>query len=72
MNAYMNGGSMLVTFDDDDTFLWRIMERSIEQAIPGLKIISGTLARELEPTLPEGVKHALIFPESSSGILQVA
>jgi L-2-hydroxyglutarate oxidase LhgO len=71
MNAYENGGHMLVTFDDDDTFLWRIMERSIEEAVPGLKIISGAKAREIEPALPPGVKHALIYPQNAAGLRSV-
>jgi L-2-hydroxyglutarate oxidase LhgO len=58
----MNGGSMFVTCDDDDTLLWRIMERSIEDAVPGLKIITGEAAREIEPALPADVKHAIVIP----------
>lgn len=61
-------GSLVVAFDEkDEEHLNELYRRGIENGVPGLSIISGDKARELEPNLSEEVRSALLA--ESAGII---
>ena len=61
-------GSLVVAFDEkDEEHLNELYRRGIENGVPGLSIISGDKARELEPNLSEEISAALLA--ESAGII---
>ncbi|MBQ1358008.1 MAG: NAD(P)/FAD-dependent oxidoreductase [Oscillospiraceae bacterium] len=61
-------GSLVVAFDEkDEEHLNELYRRGIENGVPGLSIISGDKARELEPNLSEEIRAALLA--ESAGII---
>ncbi len=61
-------GSLVVAFDEkDEEHLNELYRRGIENGVPGLSIISGDKARELEPNLSDEVRSALLA--ESAGII---
>ncbi len=65
---YRRCGSLVVAFDGEQTEeLRRLFDRGLQNGVPGLTLLSGEQARELEPTLSSGVTSALLAP--SAGIV---
>lgn len=65
---YKNNGSMVLAFDSEqDEHVKTLYARGIENGIPGLSVISGDKAREIEPALSKNVTSALLC--TSSGIV---
>ena len=61
-------GSLVAAFDEkDEEHLNELYRRGIENGVPGLSIISGDKARELEPNLSEEIRAALLA--ESAGII---
>lgn len=66
--AYRNTGSLVLAFTESDTAkIGELCRRGQAKGIPGLEIISGERARELEPALSERVVQALHAP--SAGVV---
>ncbi|MCL2698996.1 MAG: NAD(P)/FAD-dependent oxidoreductase [Defluviitaleaceae bacterium] len=60
---YKQNGSLVVGFDDNDkAAIEELYRRGLANKVPGLEIISGGRARELEPALSQEVSCALIAP----------
>lgn len=60
---YNNCGSLVCAFSEDDMpALRELLERGEKNGVPGLEIVSGERARELEPALSEEIYAALWAP----------
>ncbi|MGN1094953.1 MAG: NAD(P)/FAD-dependent oxidoreductase [Eubacteriales bacterium] len=65
---YKKNGSMVIAFSEEEKeHLEKLYKRGINNGVPGLSIISGEEAREIEPNLSENVVAALLC--TSSGIV---
>ena len=57
---YKNNGSLVLAFDgEQDEHVKKLYERGVANGIPGMSVISGDEARELEPALSDKVTSAL-------------
>nr|WP_300002955.1 NAD(P)/FAD-dependent oxidoreductase [Tissierella sp.] len=66
--VYKKIGSMVIAFDQEDQLmLEELYKRGIENGVPGMEIIDGKRARELEPLISEEVTAALYC--KSAGIV---
>ncbi len=53
-------GSLVIAFgEEDERELRHLYEQGLENGVPGMEIVSGDRARELEPSLSKGVTAAL-------------
>ena len=60
-------GSLLVTYDADALpRLRKKMEQGIQNGVPGLRLLSGREAEEMEPMLKPGVAGALYAPSTGT------
>ena len=60
-------GSLLVTYDEDSVEkLKRKLENGRKSGVPGLRLISGQEAEEMEPMLRKGVASALYAPSTGT------
>lgn len=60
---FVRNGSLVLCFDEKDTgSLEALLERGKKNGVPGLRILSGEEARELEPNLTDQVVAALYAP----------
>ncbi len=60
-----NCGSMVLAFDDADLeHIQKLCEQGIANEVPGIGLVTGEQAREMEPELSEEVKGALWAPSS--------
>ncbi|MBQ9510551.1 MAG: NAD(P)/FAD-dependent oxidoreductase [Clostridia bacterium] len=65
---YKNNGSMVVAFDEEQLeHVKKLYQRGIANGVPGLSVISGDRAREIEPALSKNIAGALLC--ESSGIV---
>ena len=65
---FKRNGSMVLAFgSDEEPMLRELMDRGEKNGVPGMKILSGDEARELEPALSAEVTAALLAP--SGGIV---
>lgn len=65
---FKRNGSLVLCFEEGDlTKLERLLEKGIANRVPGVKIISGDEAREMEPNITEKAAAALLAP--SGGIV---
>ena len=56
-------GSLVIAFDEaDEKELKNLYERGVRNGVPGLEIVDGARARELEPSLSDKVTAALWAP----------
>ena len=63
---YRKTGSMVLAFDDKDrTCLETLLERGKRNGVPGLRLLAGDEARELEPELSQEVTAALLAPSAA-------
>ncbi|HKL85835.1 MAG TPA: NAD(P)/FAD-dependent oxidoreductase, partial [Treponemataceae bacterium] len=66
--TYKNVGSLVLAFDTDDKLvLTELYERGVQNKVPGLEIIDGNRAREIEPLISDAVIAALFC--KSAGIV---
>jgi glycerol-3-phosphate dehydrogenase len=66
--AFKETGAMVLCFDENDIeILQDLYDRGIANGVPDISIISGDEARNLEPSLSENVKAALVA--STSGVV---
>ena len=60
-------GSLMVSFGEDaDRVLLKKLEQGRQSGVPGLRLLSGAEARELEPSLAAGVRSALFSPTTGT------
>jgi len=60
---YKNCGSLVCAFSEEEMpVLQELIERGEKNGVPGLEIVSGERAREIEPTLSDNVYAALWAP----------
>ena len=60
-------GSLMVSFGENaDRVLQKKLENGLHCGVPGLRLISGDEARELEPALAEGISSALCAPTAGT------
>ena len=65
---YKNTGSLVLAFGEEDTeTVKRLYDRGVKNGVPGLRVLDGRQARELEPGISDTVTGALYAP--SSGIV---
>ena len=58
--TYKNIGSLVLAFDEEDKLMLdKLYNRGIENKVPGMEIIDGEAARELEPLVSEKIVGAL-------------
>lgn len=63
---YRKTGSMVLAFDEKDrTCLEELLERGRRSGVPGLRLLTGGEARELEPELAAEVSAALLAPSAA-------
>ena len=63
---FKQNGAFVIGFDEDDKAkIEKLYQRGIKNKVPGLEIISGDVARELEPRLSGDVVCALHAPTAS-------
>ncbi len=66
--SFQRNGSLVLCFEEGDlTKLERLLKKGIANRVPGVKIISGDEAREMEPNITEKAVAALFAP--SGGIV---
>ena len=59
-------GSFVTAFDEEEEETLKVLlQRGIDRALPGIKIISGDEAREMEPNLSKDVKSVLYAPSAA-------
>ncbi|MCL2218091.1 MAG: NAD(P)/FAD-dependent oxidoreductase [Defluviitaleaceae bacterium] len=64
--SYKQNGAFVIGFDENDrAVIEKLYRQGIENKVPGIEIISGDKARELEPRLSEEVICALNAPGSA-------
>ncbi len=60
---FKRNGSLVLAFGpEDEAQLKELLERGIQNGVPGLKILTGGEVRELEPAVSEKVTAALLAP----------
>ena len=60
---FKRNGSMVLAFGEEDAgTLQRLLDRGIQNGVPGVEIVSGDRARELEPNISGNVTAALVAP----------
>ena len=60
-------GSLMVSFGEKaDAVLRKKLENGLSLGVPGLRLLSGVEARQLEPSLAEGVSSALYAPTAGT------
>ena len=60
-------GSLMVSFGEKaDAVLQKKVENGLSLGVPGLRLLSGKEARQLEPSLAEGVSSALFAPTAGT------
>ena len=65
---FKRNGSMVLAFGEEDAGTLQILlDRGIQNGVPGVEIVSGDRARELEPKISGNVTAALVAP--SGGIV---
>ena len=65
---FKRNGSMVLAFGEEDAGTLQILlDRGIQNGVPGVEIVSGDRARELEPNISGNVTAALVAP--SGGIV---
>ncbi len=65
---FKRNGSMVLAFGEEDNgTLQTLLDRGIQNGVPGVEIVSGDRARELEPNISGNVTAALVAP--SGGIV---
>ena len=63
---YKKTGSMVLAFDEEDrACLETLLERGKQNGVPGLRLLTGEEARELEPELSPEVIAALLAPSAA-------
>jgi glycerol-3-phosphate dehydrogenase len=59
--SYIQNGSMIISFDENDTYkLQALYDRGIQNGVSDMEILDGDSARLIEPKLSKGVKGALL------------
>ncbi len=60
---YINNGSLVIAFDDDDIKMLEVLkERGEKNGVKGLEILNSERAHAMEPLLSENVKAAMYAP----------
>ena len=64
---FLQRGSLLVTYDEASLpRLRKKMEQGMQNGVPGLRLLSGREAEDMEPMLKPGVKGALYAPTTGT------
>ena len=64
---FLRRGSLLVTYDEASLpRLRKKMEQGMQNGVPGLRLLSGREAEDMEPMLKPGVKGALYAPTTGT------